>query len=218
MINNFEQIAGLLNFESDDDFYFIEILKRKKDNNEMTKSEKMIDVYEINSIAELENHKPFIIDKCKSNNARAYIHLNKRSRKKIALEMLRELASRVADNNYKVNNLYHSTMGKYHSDKQKTWIIDLDGEQVNLKDAILDEIREFLKQVHKTEFVTVAFNVIPTRNGIHLIVQPFNPNILKQKFKDVVIFKDAPTLLFFEETPLVKKTLFIENNFGNITL
>lgn len=32
MVDNFEQIGNLLSFDSNDEFYFLQILQRKKDN------------------------------------------------------------------------------------------------------------------------------------------------------------------------------------------
>jgi len=102
----------------------IEILKRKKDNPQMNKSEELLDVYEIHSKEEIESHCPHIIKKCQEHNARAYIRVNKRSHKKMALEMLREIANRVANGDYNIRNVYHSMLGKFHSDTEKKWIVD----------------------------------------------------------------------------------------------
>jgi len=40
MIDNFEQIKKLLTFETEDDFYFGQILQRKKEHPELFKMEK----------------------------------------------------------------------------------------------------------------------------------------------------------------------------------
>jgi len=196
IIDNFEQISKLLTFETTDDFYIIEIIKRKKDNSSMLKSEKLLDVYEIGSIEDLEKHKTYIIEKCTEKNARAYIRLNKRSHKKVALEMLRELANRVANDDYNIRNIYHSTMGKYHSDKNKKWIIDLDGDDVNLKDDVLKTIIKIRFNYH-IEIENFYYEEIPTKNGIHLIVYPFDLAKFKKIYPNIDIHKDNPTILYF---------------------
>ena len=61
MIDNFEQITSILNFESEDDFYFLQIIQRKKDNPDgcmgSNNSSRLIKAYSIKSIEELDKKK-----------------------------------------------------------------------------------------------------------------------------------------------------------------
>ena len=41
-MNNFQKIKPVLKFENENDFYFIQILKRRKDNPEMDRDVKVI--------------------------------------------------------------------------------------------------------------------------------------------------------------------------------
>ena len=78
-IDNFPMVKKLMNFQSDDDFYFVEIIKRKKDNpNEAFHYRQFITYYWIRSTQELESLKNEIINTCEENNARAYIYMNPR--------------------------------------------------------------------------------------------------------------------------------------------
>ena len=84
MINNFEQIKKLLEFRSEDDFYFLQILQRKKDHpagkvNGTNNNSRLIKAYFIKSIEHLEFVEPEIIELCKLFQARAGINLNRRS-------------------------------------------------------------------------------------------------------------------------------------------
>ena len=74
-VDNFDLVSKLMNFNSDDDFYFVEIIKRKKDNpNDAFKYRQFITYYWITSTSQLQSLKQEIIDVCKTNNARAYIY------------------------------------------------------------------------------------------------------------------------------------------------
>ena len=78
-IDNFELIKPLLEFEQEDDeYYVIFILKRRKDNPEMKDNLKIIKEYYISSVDYLESKKEEIIKLCEIFNARAVINLNKR--------------------------------------------------------------------------------------------------------------------------------------------
>ena len=88
LIDNFDMIANMLNFNSSDDFYFVQIIKRFKDNpnDDKTKGNYhggawYLKGYRIKSTDELLKLKPEIIKMCHDNNARAYITINSRSEK-----------------------------------------------------------------------------------------------------------------------------------------
>lgn len=85
-IDNFDKVAKLLEFNSDDDFYFIQIIKRYKDNPRDDKSKGnyhagawYLKSWRVKSVDELNRLKPEIIQWCEQNNARAYITVNSRS-------------------------------------------------------------------------------------------------------------------------------------------
>lgn len=79
-VDNFDLIASLMNFNSDDDFYYCEIIKRKKDNpNDDFRYRQFVGNFWITSANELQSKKNAIIKVCQENNARAYIYMNPRS-------------------------------------------------------------------------------------------------------------------------------------------
>jgi len=163
----------------------------------LNKSQKLIDVFEINSVEEFIDKEPLIKKRCDEKGCRAYLRVNRRSRKKTALEMLRELSCRTANDDYNIRNIYHSVLGKYMSKHEtKKWIIDLDGDDVNRMDEMVAFILELYKKANKVEYTRRIYNV-PTINGIHLIVHPFNLAEFNKKFKNIDIHKDNPTLLYF---------------------
>jgi hypothetical protein len=88
-MNNLEIISPLLNFEDPDKFYFIQIYKRRKDNPGMDKDMVVLENYSISTQVQLDRALPRIQKICDDNNARAYIRLNRRSHKKVALILCR---------------------------------------------------------------------------------------------------------------------------------
>ena len=71
MIDNFEQIKTLLEFPNDDIYYHLQIIRRGKDNPEMTGANRVIKPYFICSLESLDKIEQEIKDLCKFFNARA---------------------------------------------------------------------------------------------------------------------------------------------------
>lgn len=79
MINNLEQIKGLLVFNSEDDFYHLQIIKRKKEHPELGSNSYVVKTYYISSIDYLNKKFEEIQVLCQYHNARSCINLNRRS-------------------------------------------------------------------------------------------------------------------------------------------
>ena len=71
MTNNFEQIKSLLRFDEPDHFYFLQILKRRKDNPDMKRDVSVIDNFFIYQREDLDKLQDKII-LCESNNGKIY--------------------------------------------------------------------------------------------------------------------------------------------------
>lgn len=59
-VDNFDLIEEFLKFESEDDFYFLQVIQRKKDGNETGRGNngaRLIKAYYIHSIEHLEEKK-----------------------------------------------------------------------------------------------------------------------------------------------------------------
>lgn len=88
VVDNFDRIKKIMDISSPDDFHFVQIIKRRKDNPYDDKSKGnyhggawYLGGFRIHDAQELDNLKPHIIDVCDKNNARAYITVNTRSEK-----------------------------------------------------------------------------------------------------------------------------------------
>ena len=90
-IDNFDKLAKLMQFNTNDDFYFVQIIKRWKDNPDYAAKAQgqkdgtyhggawYLKSFRIHNVQELMDLKPQIIKLCEENNARAYITVNTRS-------------------------------------------------------------------------------------------------------------------------------------------
>ena len=198
MVNNTDRIRGLLDFPSSDTFYFLQIFKRRKDNPDMDKDMVVLANYCVKSLEHFDKLVPQIIKQCQDNNARAYFRLNKRSYQKTALRALRLTAEYIEAGQYSsVRKAFDSAAGTYHSDPDKTWIVDIDYKDLSGDhDA---EINQIISRVQGLIFETGRDDTvytIPSKNGLHLICRPFNLQKFKSELPHVDVHKDNPTILY----------------------
>ena len=201
-VDNFELISGILLFKEDlrpelagDWFYMVQIMTRTKDTGEKPKH---IRTFFVESREYLESHKDLIVKLCEVFNARAYISVNPSSYKKCAIKMFKELADVVENENHKgILSLPETCAGKYNAEGgEKRWIVDLDGiknedEIQPFIDFIIGEYNEGKGKKNWT------INTIPTPNGSHLLVSPFDVREFKKKWPEIEIHKDNPTVLYY---------------------
>lgn len=197
-IDNFEKILSMISWDSTDHFYFLQIIKRRKDNPSLSRDMKLIDTFLISSEKSFLSLIPRIKEISLMNNARAYIWINKRSYKKCALRVLSLIADQCASEEYRaVNRAYHSVCGQYHSDPDKKWVVDLDGDYA--KEPLLSQIEEIITELQKKTQKAPYIERIPTLNGVHLITRPFDLKGFKSHeiCKEISLHKNSPTLAFF---------------------
>jgi len=195
MKNNFQSIKSLLNFDSPDDFYFIQIIKRRKDNPDLGRDMKLIDNFFIYSIEEFEKSESKIISQCVINNARAYIRPNRRNSKTVAIQTIRKISEMLIDGNYRATkSAYLSACGDYNSEKNKKWIVDIDKEDLDKTEDIRKTIIELHSTIPNSNYSIIA--EIETNSGLHILTHPFNMMEFRKKYPNVDIHKDNMLLLY----------------------
>ena len=168
MRDNFHIIEPLLDFKEPNTFYFIQILKRRKDNPGLKTGVQTIDNLYIYTPEDLNKLKEKIVERCIKNNARAYINLNRLDTEKIALQTLRKIADLVIQGDYRaVKNAYSSVCGTYHSESEKRWVVDIDSDVIHLKDEVRQVIEILQSEIKGHNYRILA--EIPTRSGVHQI-------------------------------------------------
>lgn len=191
MIDNYSLIKPFLSWENEDEFYFLQVIQRRKDNPWMTWDNRLIKEYYLYENS-LEHRYSEIKELCKVFNARAYIHLVKRNAKDIAKDMLGKLSDAFKNNQFKsLQNIYASCVGS-NLGVDKLWIIDLDND----KWVSVEEIRKKVANYKGHKEGDKILAVIPTKNGFHLISHPFDLMGFKKDFPNVDIQKNNPTILY----------------------
>lgn len=192
MVDVLENIKGFLLFESDDDFYYLQIIQRKKENSGLGSNSRIIKNYYVGSISYLESKYDEIKGICKLFNARAMLRLNKRSYKKVALSTMVNIANSISNNEYSfIKKSYDRACGVCHNDKNKSWILDFDeAVDINNKTEVIDFINSL------EPFGNKVLIELPTKSGIHLITKPFNLSTFSVKYPSISVHKDNPINLY----------------------
>lgn len=196
MVDNFDQLAEFITFESVRDFYFVQIIRRAKDVPEIGSNNQYIKSYSVYSSEELLEKKIRIMDLCNRMGARAYMHPAPRNDETIALMMLEETAKLIRERQYpNTRNLWTTMCGRYIAPGGKRlWIIDVDG--VGVTDS--DERIHLISMLDSYQPINVPKERawVPTKNGWHLITIPFDLNAFKNEFPNIDVHKNNPTLLY----------------------
>lgn len=188
-IDNFEQIQGLMSFDTEDEFYFVQILKRKKEHPELGSNSYLVNTYFISSLEQLERLKGEIILLASFHNARVYIHLTKRSFEQTAFQMIMKVVNQTMEKDFKfVKNAFNSVCETY-AKGPKNWVVDID-EKGRLANDVLKTIDNCEPEGNK------LIDVIQTKNGFHLITKPFNREQFSKVHPDVDIQTNNPTILY----------------------
>ncbi len=194
MINNLEIIKSLLKFDSEDDFYHAQIIKRKKEHKELGSNSYIVKTYYIKSIEDLDFYFPEMKCLADFHNARVCINLNKRSFENIAFQTLQKTTNQIMNKDWKsVRKAYNSVCGTYSAAKNdKRWIIDIDEPySVDVEQQCINFINSFLPEGNK------HIATLPTKNGFHIICSPFNIEQWKKMTKlPYDIHKDNPSLIY----------------------
>lgn len=199
-IDNFELIKSLLSFQTEDDFYHLQIIKRKKENPELGSNSYVIKTYYVTSLEYLDKKRDEIINLCNFQNARAYINLNPRSFEKMAFHALKKITDQIMNRDYKsVYEAYESVAGIYGTGRDKTFLIDIDYRDFKDNKFRLGEIHARIEELQTEAGHQPRMDIIPTKNGYHLITWPFNIKMLEPLMytgNSFDIHKNNPTVLY----------------------
>ena len=201
IVDNFNVFKKIINTLNDDEFYFVQILIRGKDGHtepgiNCNNKNRLIKFYTIKSAEHLEKVENEIKSICNAVNARAYIHPTKRSFKAVSKECLKATVEMfLSENNMGLKGAYSTACGKSYITSDKKFVIDLDDEN-----ASQEKIKEIVDYI-TNECEPLSHNKlcyrVDTAHGMHLITTPFNTAKFYQKFPDIDVHKNNPTLLYF---------------------
>ena len=189
-VDNFEKVKDLLSFGSEDEFYFVQIIKRKKENHELGSNSHIVKFYYIKRVEDLDKEKEEMIMLATYHNARVCINLNKRSFERTAFHTLKKITDQILNRDYKsARKAYNSVCGMHAGEIDKTWLVDIDekGRQANEVLKAIDNIQPIGNKL---------IAILPTKNGVHLITRPFNLQDFKTAYPNIEVHKNNPTIVF----------------------
>lgn len=193
MIDNFELITSLLKFPNNDIYYHLQIIRRGKDHPNLPAANRTIKAYFITDVNDLNFYKQEIKDLCKFFEARAYINLAPKSIRKTTMLQLKYLAQRTYEDDFqKIWKSWNTCAIKIKGEEPR-WVVDID---CSLEKMIYWwDIKEYINE--KCEPIgNKIISIIPTKSGNHLITIPFNIKQFKEKYPDIDVHKNNPTLLY----------------------
>lgn len=194
-MNNLELLKPFLDFSDPDSFYYLLILKRKKDQEvpENHQSVRIIKTYSISSMEYLNQKWSEIVQLSELFKARVYINVNPTSHRKVTLQMMKDLASRVFDEHWDTSRLYDYSIGKAVSNGD-IWVVDLDTKDVNNLAGVKNSIYSCRPAGDK------ILAVIPTPQGYHLLTRRFDVQEFNKVYLEADIKKANPTILYYPDS------------------
>lgn len=194
MVDNFKQIKSLLDFPNDDIYYHLQILRRGKDHPELPAANRVIKSYFICSLESLDYVEDEIKKLCEFFGARAYINLAPKSIKKTTMLQLKYLAQRAYEGDFKkIWKSWNTCAGEIKGEKSR-WVVDLDDENIVENCIPIIHYINNLEPIHPNVGKVIA--TIKTNSGFHLISSPFDFQQFKEKYPDIDVHKNNPTLLY----------------------
>ncbi|WP_196300488.1 hypothetical protein, partial [Streptococcus pneumoniae] len=85
---------------------FLQIIRRRKENPTARVAQQTVKNFYLKNADELAERRDEIINWCNLHNARAYLRLNVRSKKKVALRTLALIAENISNDNFNIKNCY----------------------------------------------------------------------------------------------------------------
>ena len=202
VVDNFDLVKDYMEFDKPDDVYFVQIIKRWKDNQDKPGAEQwrqdgrqagtyhsgaeFLSYYLVHSYQELQALKPQIIRECQYNNARAYMSINTRDEKQTSA-YLQKYVSKFSPNDPRAQHaeaiLYgQAKTGKEWRDERFKVLVDIDttkDSKVTLPNGksvnVWDETIKRLKDLN----IKVALQYETPSGGLHLILNNKNNRNLR---------------------------------------
>lgn len=96
----------------------------------------------------------------------------------------------------------NSSAGEVKSRVPK-WIVDID--DISIKDSILEWLNNYFRSIRPTDVLSYTnfflYAKVPTVQGCHLIVTPFDLSKFKSTFPDIDVHKNSMgTLLYYPKS------------------
>ena len=205
LIDNFDVWGDMLDCTDPDQFYFIQILKRYKDNPNLDKSQNYHagasygtyeekTAFKVRNKEDLMSIKPQIIKYCNENNARAYISSNPRSEKAIQ-NFIPTFRKRFSPNDPRYKHAEEILAGQSKHDavnfpNRKRFMLDIDTTDKNVW-----RIAKLIIQSYNIPIIK-EFNT--PSGGLHIMLPNAYAKEIPNLVRDLRVF-DAEKRNFFPD-------------------
>jgi len=193
MVDNFDRFKREF---KEWEFYFIQLIKRKKDNpNEnwinWNNSARCIKTYTIRTKEDLDKRRQEMVDISNITNSRIYIRPARRSDEDIKKIMSLLIWEHIYYWRHRLSWLYNHAcwLSKW---TEKLWVVDIDNNWWN------HTVSWIINTILTLKWNAKIVMQLPTRNWRHLITTPFDLQEFKQIYPDIDVHKNNPTLLYFK--------------------
>lgn len=198
MVDNFDLILSLLPEKPvEDKVYHVTVVMRKKDHEGLDLGKNNYDrtVYS-NIVAckqDLLDMETLLLTISEATKARIMINLNPKRLEKMAWEMHKRISTYLESDQYgKAYKTSLSAIDKVNCDNEdKVFFLDVDEKYQ--EDAILSKLKSY--NVHDK-----VLAVVPTKNGCHVLVKPFDFVSISHHFKGVEMKKNSGTILYIPKS------------------
>lgn len=213
-LDNFENVREIMKFtHPGDTIYFVELIRRKKDNPDMNHSREFIGQYYFKNQQEFDAAESKIKDICAKRGARAYIYLNARSKATIdkwtKINAARFKKNRGMARTFGNNPMALAAGRSFDDPSRPLCFIDVDSDNFNDIKAVMKIIQD--------AGIKPLFAYRSMNNGLHIILpnkddakkldfSSINGDLrgLSQFYKNnakVSVEIDKPTLLYAKLSP-----------------
>lgn len=195
IVDNFELIKSLMHFESDGDFYLLQILQRRKENPEMESAKcYVVKTYYIRSVDHLRRLENEIREFSRMYSARAYISPSAKNWKNVSKLVVKKSLDYIFEGKETLMDKVVESCAAESIPKNKLWVIDID----TTDEGAISRIMEGVERCESGYGINIKA-VVPTLNGVHLITHPFNVKQIEPLMcdYDFKVEKNRFTLLYY---------------------
>jgi len=192
MVNNFNKFDWkFVEWE----FYFIQIIRRKKDNPGVAginwdNSARYIKEYSIYTREQLDKRIDEMTSIANVMNARIYIHPARRSIESVTKTMALLMGEHIWLGKHNLSWLYRHACW-LNKGTEKRWVVDMDWDAQ--EEESLAQTKKFIQSLKWDAEIILT---LKTKNWAHIITTSFDLNEFKKRYPNIDVHKNNPTLLY----------------------
>ena len=147
IVDNFDRIGEIMDFDDENTFYWVQIIKRRKDNPELDDDYTQYGSYCFYSYESLLKAKDDLIKTSHAHNDRIVLWVNRRDIKELGLHMAQITLEYIQSKQYKeLNRSFENTCGNNKKkDVDAYYIVDVDSKDP----PILNKSQNLIYKMHQ---------------------------------------------------------------------